>query len=328
MSITQEMRFRESLMKFVEKYGVGQAMRKYNVHKSYIYFWKARWIAGNKSIESLREKSRAHKTHPAKQTAEEEKLIRNLYRRSPNIGEVDLWHKLRSRGYTRSLSGLSKALHRLGIRTSPKSHPSPSYKPKPYEQMTFPGERVQIDVKYVPKECLSPELTDVAPYIKFYQYTAIDEFSRVRFLMGFGSHDTYSSSVFLRKAYQYYRKLGINIKCIQTDNGPEFTKRLLSVKPGVEESSLFELTAKKLGIEVKHIKPHTPRHNGKVERSHREDQKLFYSPIMEEKSKRKFTSLADFSNKLHYHMFRTNRRPMRPLGFLSPLAYLRKFQGK
>ena len=322
------MRFRESLMKFTERYGVGQAIRKYNVHKSYIYFWRQRWLAGGKTIESLREQSRAHKNHPAKQSVEEEKLIKDLCRRNPNIGEVDLWHKLRARGYTRSLSGLSKALHRLGIRTSPKARPSPSYKPKPYEQMTFPGERVQIDAKYVPKECLSPKLTEVAPYTKFYQYTAIDEYSRVRFLMGFDEHDTYSSSKFLKRACQYYKKLGIEIKCVQTDNGTEFTKRFMSINPDVESSSLFELAAKKLGIEVKHIRPHTPRHNGKVERSHREDQKLFYSSIMEEKSKQKFTSLADFNKKLHRHMFRTNRRPMRPLGFLSPLAYLRKFQGK
>ena len=328
MSITQEMRFRESLMKFTEKHGVQQAMRKYNKSKSYIYFWRVRWLAGDKNIESLRECSRRPDSSPRQHTQDEEKLIKDLCRRNPNIGEVDLWYKLRSRGYTRSLSGLSKALHRLGIRTSPKSRPSPSYKPKPYEQMTFPGERVQIDVKYVPKECLSPELTEVASYTKFYQYTAIDEYCRVRFLMGFDEHNTYSSSVFLRRVYQYYKKLGVEIKCVQTDNGAEFTKRLMSVKSEVEESSLFALTAKELGIEVRHIKPHTPRHNGKVERSHREDQKLFYSPIMEEDSKRKFSSLDDFNKKLQRHMFRTNRRPMRPLGFLSPLAYLRKFQGK
>ena len=41
--ITQEMRFRQSLMKYSEKYGVKRASRKYNKYRSYIYFRKARW---------------------------------------------------------------------------------------------------------------------------------------------------------------------------------------------------------------------------------------------------------------------------------------------
>lgn len=51
--------------------------------------------------------------------------------------------------------------------------------PKPYEQMTHPGERVQIDVKVVPRKCIAD------PEMKLYQYTAIDEYSRMRFLYGY-----------------------------------------------------------------------------------------------------------------------------------------------
>ena len=72
------MRFRESLMKFVERYGVNQAMRKYNVHKSYIYFWRRRWIDGGRSIESLREQSRRPRSNPSQHSDEEEKLIKKL----------------------------------------------------------------------------------------------------------------------------------------------------------------------------------------------------------------------------------------------------------
>ena len=42
-SITQDMAYRQSLMKYAEKYGVSRASRKYNKSRSYIYFWKARW---------------------------------------------------------------------------------------------------------------------------------------------------------------------------------------------------------------------------------------------------------------------------------------------
>lgn len=51
-SITQDMAYRQSLMKYAEKYGVSRASRKYNKSRSYIYFWKQRWD-GIRSLPSL-----------------------------------------------------------------------------------------------------------------------------------------------------------------------------------------------------------------------------------------------------------------------------------
>lgn len=42
-SITQDMAYRQSLMKYAEKYGVSRASRKYNRSRSFIYFWMHRW---------------------------------------------------------------------------------------------------------------------------------------------------------------------------------------------------------------------------------------------------------------------------------------------
>jgi transposase InsO family protein len=235
---------------------------------------------------------------------------------------MDLWHKLKARGYTRGISGLSKALKRLGMLTEPRSSPSPTCKPKPYEQMSYPGQRVQIDVKYVPRECLSQKLLEVAPYTRFFQYTAIDEYSRYRILEGYDEHDTYSSSLFLKQAISFYKAHGIEVECIQIDHGVEFTKRLIAKQDS--NLSLFELTAKQLNVRVKYIKPHTPRHNGKVERSHREDQKLFYSEIL--RLNKPFKGLEDFRKRLKRHQNKTNNRPMRPLNYLSPLDYLKKYK--
>ena len=64
------------------------------------------------------------------------------------------------------------------------------------------------------------------------------------------------------------------MECVQTDNGFEFTNRFSRSQRNLE--TLFEATARQLGIRHKLIRPYTPRHNGKVERSHREDQKHFY----------------------------------------------------
>ena len=71
--------------------------------------------------------------------------------------------------------------------------PNPKYVAKPYEQMLYPGQRFQIDVKFVPSVCLVGD----AEGKKFYQYTAIDEYSRWRYVEAFEEHSTYSSSVFV-----------------------------------------------------------------------------------------------------------------------------------
>lgn len=65
------------------------------------------------------------------------------------------------------------------------------------------------------------------------------------------------------------QKHGFTIECVQTDNGFEFTNRF--AQSNRELVTLFERTAAELDIRHKLIRPYTPRHNGKVERSHRED---------------------------------------------------------
>ena len=72
-SITQDMAYRQSLMKYAEKYGVSRASRKYNKSRSYIYFWKARWDG---SVTSLACQSRRPHSHPNQHTEAELKLIR------------------------------------------------------------------------------------------------------------------------------------------------------------------------------------------------------------------------------------------------------------
>ena len=57
--------------------------------------------------------------------------------------------------------------------------PNPKYIPKPYEQMDSPGQRIQVDVKFVPSVCLK---NSKVVGKKFFQYTAIDEYSRWRFV--------------------------------------------------------------------------------------------------------------------------------------------------
>ena len=304
-SISQDMKFRYSLMKYVEKFGVAKACRKYNKCRSYIYFWKSRFDG---SIESLACHSRKPHSHPNQHTEEELMLIRNMRRRNPKLGIVELWARLRNRGYTRCVESLWRVLRREGL--AEKEKPRKKYKPKPYEQMQYPGQRVQIDVKVVPRSCIAD------PLLKLYQYTAIDEYSRYRILGAYAEQSTYSSADFLRRVVAAFQRKGVNVECVQTDNGFEFTNRFSNSKRDM--TTLFESTAAELGIRHKLIRPYTPRHNGKVERSHREDQKRFYDS-------HRFWSLADFGAQLAGHQSRSNSRPMRPLRWRSPTQILACF---
>ena len=301
-SITQDMKFRLSLIRYAQKYGVTNAAIKYKTNRQYIYRWKRRFDG---SMESLRDRSRRPHHHPNQHTQEEIKLISDMRRRNPDAGLVVFWVKLMQRGYNRSIPGLYRFLKKQGL-TAVKP-PNPKYVPKPYEQMDHPGERIQIDVKFVPSACL------VNSHVRgkqFFQYTAIDEYSRWRFVEAFEEHSTYSSAMFLEhllKAFPF------PIECVQTDNGPEFTNRFTTYR---DKPTLFQVHLQDHGIRHKLIKPYTPRHNGKVERSHRKDNERFYATHT-------FYSFEDFSRQLKIYNCRDyNNFPMRPLGGKTPRQVL------
>ncbi len=90
--------------------------------------------------------------------------------------------------------------------------PNPKYVPKPYEQMQYPGQCGQIDVKFVPKVCMVGQEKGT----QWYQYAFLDEYNRFRYLEAFEEHNTYTSAVFLRHMVE---KFPYAIECIQTDNG-------------------------------------------------------------------------------------------------------------
>ena len=300
-SITQDMRFRQALIEYSLKHGVTKAAIKYRTNRQYIYRWRRRYDG---TIYSLAEKSHRPHSHPNQHTEAELKLIGDMRKRNPNSGLVVFWVKLMQRGYTRSITGLYRVLQRNGqMAVKP---PNPKYIPKPYEQMYYPGQRVQIDVKFVPTACI---VGDAAGQ-KFYQYTALDEFSRFRYVEAFEENNTYSSTVFLQNMLKAFR---FPVECVQTDNGGEFTNRFKS-----KRATLFEAALHKLGIQHKLIRPYTPRHNGKVERSHRKDNEYFYAT-------HKFFSFEDFKSQLNIHNRWYNNFPMRPLGWRSPKATLQNF---
>ena len=305
-TITQITTRRQAVIKYAEKKGVTAAARRYNVGRATIYRWKERYDG---TLQSLQDQSHRPHSHPNQHTEEEIKLIKDMRKRNKHTGLVVFWVKLRQKGYKRSIPSLWRMLRKLELQ--PEKPPNPKYIPKPYEKMQYPGQRVQIDVKYVPDACIVGDAK--AEGHKFYQYTAIDEYSRFRYLEAFEEHSSHSSKVFLEHMLKAFK---FNVECVQTDNGPEFTKRLCSGENPTLTS--FEKKLKQLGIVHKLIKPYTPRHNGKVERSHRKDNEYFYAT-------HKFYSFDDFKKQLAVHSRKYNNFPMRPLNCKSPSDYIMAF---
>ena len=161
------------------------------------------------------------------------------------------------------------------------------------------GIKWQLDVKFVPTSCYSGKDKQ-----KFYQYTVIDEASRERFIYPYMEHSSYSTIDFIKRAIVYF---GYKPKIIQTDNGFEFThgSKTNRVHP-------FDVLCKSLNIDHKLIKPRTPRHNGKVERSHRNDQQRFYNHLS-------FYSYDDLIQQMKSYLKRSNNIPMQILGWVSPI---------
>ena len=194
---------------WMESVGVTKAAVRYHTNRQYIYRWMKRYDG---TLHSLENRSHRPHRHPNQHTPEEIKLILNMRHRNTNAGIVVFWVKLRSRVYTRSISGLYRFLRKRNSMVVKLPNPK-KCTPKPYEQMSYPGQRVQ------------------------------------------------------------------------TDNASEFTNQLVGTKN--PKPTLFEKTLEQLNIRHKLIKPHTPRHNGKVERSHRKDNEEFYAT-------HRFFSFVDF----------------------------------
>ena len=148
------------------------------------------------------------------------------------------------------------------MRIKPEIKAKSARKPQEYQRAEYPGQKVQVDVKYVPCYCVSDGR-------KYYQYIAVDECTRWVYRELYDEHSAYSSVEFLKGLM---KNCPFPIREIQTDNGTERTRAQISSdgKP-----SLFEETPEACQIKYHRIRVATPRHNGKVERRHRIDEFSF-----------------------------------------------------
>lgn len=271
-SITEEMRFRQRLCEYALKHGVTKAARRYHTYRQFVYRQLEKYDG---SVQSLALRSRRPQRSPNAHTEEELKLIKNMLRRNGRYGLAEVYVRCQSRGYSRSFESMCRQIRNRGYRKVERK--KKSYTKYENMQGTYPGEKVQVDIKYVPQECIRfPCYGD-----KYYQITAIDEYSRKRVLKIVKEKSTYE------------------------------TKEFVNDDDKTEKDSAFEKAVKKLNMELKRTRPYSPWQNGKVERSHREDGKILYGREV-------FTSEKELKKKVARHEKKYNSTAKTVLDFKSP----------
>lgn len=284
---------------------IASICRKYHISRSSLWRWNKKY---NDTKESLMDKS--HKPlskHPNSHTNNEIRNIRNYCKRNPNISLCELWYKLKlNKGYTRNITSLYRLLKKLNIKYNKSDKKVKKYIPKPYHTPKNLGIKWQVDVKYVPDYC---KCDNLPKDMHFFQYTCIDEATRERFIFHYMEQSAANTVDFIKRCIKYF---GYKPKIIQTDNGIEFC-----FFKDVKRTHPLDILCKELNIQHKRIKPRTPRHNGKVERSHRNDQERFYNTL-------KFYSYEDLKLQASRYLKRSNNIPMSVLNYLTPKEMRKK----
>jgi transposase InsO family protein len=159
-------------------------------------------------------------------------------------------------------SGLSRAtisrwLRRVGLNRLKKLEPTV---PVVRYEREHPGDLLHLDIKKLGRiERVGHRMTgdprDHARGIGWeYLHVGIDDRSRLSLAELYPDERGPSAASFLRLAVAYYRRFGVTIREVMTDNGSCY------------RSDLFRSTCRELGLRHIRTRPYTPRTNGKAER--------------------------------------------------------------
>jgi transposase InsO family protein len=176
----------------------------------------------------------------------------------------------------------------------PKTASKRSLHTKLYSKDT-PGHHVQVDVKIITLR--NPD----GNKMKRFQYTAIDDATRMRALKIYSAHTQKNAINFIDHVES---KFPFRIDTIRTDRGHEFQAQ-------------FHWHVEDKGMRHIYIKPGSPQLNGKVERSHRIDQEEFYQLLT-------YTDDIDLNRKLEsWEQFYNFDRPHGSFDGITPYERLR-----
>ncbi|WP_417625106.1 IS481 family transposase [Paremcibacter congregatus] len=248
----KEIRRKLAVLKRAEEVGsAAKAYRYYGIPKTTYFRWKKAYRAHGE--QGLINKKPIAKRHP-NQTPDEvvEKIL--YLRKKYHLGPIRImWYMARYHDLRVSDATISRVLKRHGVSRLPRNVGRRKIHTKRYQKQV-PGHHIQMDVKFLIFK------GKYGKKIKRYQYTAIDDATRVRALKIYKRHTQKSAIDFVDYIID---KFPFRIQQIRTDRGHEF-------------QSQFHWYVEDKGIRHVYIKARTPQLNGKVERSHRSDQQEFY----------------------------------------------------
>ena len=285
---------------------VTEACKRLGVPRRTYYYWYNRWKNNRKTLKSLMDQPRTPKSHKNDPNEDLVSLVIQL-RLGLMYGENQLQIiLLRDYGVNMSVHGIHNILSRAGLLEKRKKKVRKDRKLNDYPYR--PGELMQMDVKHWKRTA--------------YQYDIIDCCTRIKFKFIYKYCNANVTVDFLEKAAKFYAP-AFKIKCIQTDNGTEFTNNQLREnwlkKPKLSPA---EKWCEAHGIKVKHIPPSSPNLNGRIERPHGVD-KWRYKKITT--SSYTFEELREFCEDdcLDYNTY----RPHSMLRNMTPVEFLQSLEG-
>lgn len=284
-----------------------------------IYNWQRRYDG---TLESLENGDQTPHRLWNKTPEEELNAVAVLVKRYEGCGSLELYGRLQIEiDYDKSPRTFWRHMKTLKI---PQASDIERHEIHDYETPKYIGTKWQIDVKWVPARCLT-KIPGSAFYdrrgLRFYQYTCIDEASRKRFIFFYSTYGKVQTEDFLKRCFNFF---GYMPHIVQSDNGAEFCDfteaggrklhKRIKVNGVLQYSHPVTQLLAEHHIRHKLIKVATPRHNGKVERSHRTDNREFYRL-------NDFVDLQDLREKGKDWLYRYNNiRVHSSIGYKTPQA--------
>ncbi len=230
---------------------IARTCRHFGISRQAFYKWQARFEAHGAAglCDRPRRPHRSPRETPREVVSKVLYLRQNYHFGPGRIADyLKRYHRV-----SLATASVHRILQRHGMNRLPANQKHREHKKrwKRYEKQQ-PGHRLQMDVKFLERIPGKRK--------RLYQFTAIDDCTRIRVLK---IYDACNQATAVRFLDEVLRRLPFRVLVLQTDNGAEF-------------QSKFHWHAEELGIQHVYIRPRTPRLNGKVERSHRVDDQEFY----------------------------------------------------
>ena len=248
----REIRRKLRVLEYADSIGdVSKTCRYFGVGRASFYRWRDAYQKHGEA--GLTSKRSVPHNHPTKTPAVVAEKVLHL-RRKYHLGPMRIvWYLERYHGIQISDAGVYRILCRHGLNRLPRGTRVRKLQTKRYNKQV-PGHHIQMDVKFLTFRGKGGKK------IRRFQFTAIDDATRIRALKIYDRHTQANAIDFVDHVIATFP---FRIREIRTDNGHEFQAK-------------FHWHVEDKGIRHAYIKPSSPQLNGKVERSHRSDQQEFY----------------------------------------------------